>query len=74
MGEEQPQYPPSPTHSDGIEPPGEFTKEYLEAKSNDDRSHPHYKAKPGPDGNYHCPYASQKDCEHRPTPQKCQYE
>jgi hypothetical protein len=60
--------------SSGSNSPGEFTKEYLEAKSNDDRSHPHYKAKPGPDGNYHCPYASQKDCEHRPTPQKCQYE
>lgn len=64
----------SPPSSGSSSPPSDFTKEYLEAKSNDDRSHPHYKAKPGPDGNYQCPYASQRDCEHRPTPQKCQYE
>lgn len=38
------------------------------------RNHHWYKKGPNPDGLYHCPYAEDGGCGHKPTPQKCAYE
>ncbi|KAL9111822.1 MAG: hypothetical protein Q9227_003881 [Pyrenula ochraceoflavens] len=38
------------------------------------RNNPLYKQGPKDDGLYHCPFLKEKDCGHKPTPQKCAYE
>ena len=38
------------------------------------RSHHLYKAQPGDDGRYACPFAKETRCSHQPTKQKCGYE
>lgn len=62
--------PPSRSNS----PHGNFTKKFWESEFNDGRLYSNYKAQPQPDRNYHCPYATQTGCDHRPTPLKTQYE
>src|SRR6266536_6397563 len=47
--------------SDDESPPSSEYDSQEPPRSNDDRSHPHYKAKPGPDGLYHCPHADRKE-------------
>lgn len=37
------------------------------------RNDPRYEAKPDKNGNYHCPYAREGACQHKPTKQKCIY-
>jgi hypothetical protein len=38
------------------------------------RNHHLYKALPGKDGLYRCPFARETQCAHKPTKQKCSYE
>lgn len=38
------------------------------------RNHPLYAQGPNADGLYHCPFASDPACQHRPTKLKCNYE
>lgn len=38
------------------------------------REHPLYHVGPRDDGLYHCPYAGDEDCTHKPEKLKCNYE
>lgn len=38
------------------------------------RTHPLYNAKPKEDGNFHCPFEGQSNCNHKPTDLKCNHE
>ncbi|GIZ40709.1 hypothetical protein CKM354_000403700 [Cercospora kikuchii] len=38
------------------------------------RNHPLYSKGPEADGLYHCPYASDPNCQHKPTKLKCNYD
>lgn len=38
------------------------------------REHPYYHVGPGKDNLYHCPFAGDEDCNHKPEKLKCNYE
>jgi hypothetical protein len=45
-----------------------------ESEGNTARSHEFYSRRPKKDGLYHCPYASEGQCDHKPEKLKCNYE
>jgi hypothetical protein len=62
-------------HDQGLPPAGSsVVKPREKPETTQPRNHLLYKALPGEDGKYTCPFARDTNCAHRPTKQKCGYE
>lgn len=46
----------------------------IEGETKNARDHAYYKATPGKDGLYHCPFAAKENCVHKAEKLKCNYE